>query len=597
MAEKNPFDTRDASRSYAARLQTLADAWQKKWAGAYAHSQKLIKLWASGYYDDGKSDRWHLINYMNRGVSAVTSYLVEGNPNVLVEPLAPKLRPYAKAIQLILDFALEQNKFAEEVLIPGATASMFGDAIARTFFEYDRAVSVDGERIKVGTPRVALIEPCDYVGDPSAKVRRDFAFEGDVYRLPTEYAKDLFAKRTASGKNIADLISGDSELVSKFSAEEIVSGRFDWNRASLVECTTFIDIYNRREQTIDTIMPMGHTAKVLRTVEHKGPEGGPYDVLGYRYLPNVPISYPPAWDWHDIDVTTNLVARAAREQAESQKTVIGAEPIAKDAAQAVLNAKNMDVITVRNIDKVRTYNFGGVSAENFAWLQWAEAQFSKSGTAASDVVSGRGPSSPTLGQDQLVQANASRTINAFYNKFHSWMTSIIRKWSWAIMESPSTYFEVLDTVKVPGLGDWDYKVYYSKADKVAEFRDLVFKITPFSTQRSSPEQLYSRLMQVMTQWFLPTMQMRQAQGVGIDIEAADKTVADYAGLGSFPQWYRPVVPGLEPDVDFVMKATAKTGQMDDRFGAVEASRQGNLGQQQGRAGYAGESKKVENAEQ
>lgn len=584
------LDEVNVKQKYASRLQTMADAWQKRWEGALQHSQRLMRLWASGYFDPGYT-RWHLVNLMNRGVSAITSFLVEGDPRVMVEPLSPKLGVYAHNLQLIGNFAIEQNHFADEVLIPGATASMFGDAIARTFFEYDRAVSVNDERIKIGTPRVAIIEPCDYIGDPSAKRRVDFSIEGDVYRLPTAYAKDLFAGHDKFGNQTADYISGDCTLVSKFSAEEAVSPTFDYNKLSLDEYTTFIDAYNKREHTIDTILPMGHKAKVLRSIPWDGPEDGPYDVLGYRYLPNIPLSLPPAWDWYDIDVTMNLIAKAARQQAEGQKVVIGVEPIAKEAGQMVHDAKNMDIFTAKNLDKVKTFTFGGVAGENYSWLNWAEGEFAKSGTASSDAMGGRGPSAPTLGQEQMVMANATRIVNNFYNRFHAWETSVLRKWFWAIMENPATYFEVLNTVNIPGLGPFEYPVYFSQADKVGEFRDLMFKVVPYSSQRLSPEQKYARLMGIMTQWILPTAQLRQQQGASVDIEAVDRLLMDYGGMGATPNWYKGVIPNENPDVDFLMQTKGgKTGQQDDRFGSSVESRTGNLRQQQSRVGYGGEIK-------
>jgi hypothetical protein len=47
-----------------------------------------------------------------------------------------------------------------------------------------------------------------------------------------------------------------------------------------------------------------------------------------------------------------------------------------------------------------------------------------------------GPAADTLGQEQMVYSGASRVVDGFYNRYHSWMTSIIRKWSWALMENP-----------------------------------------------------------------------------------------------------------------------------------------------------------------
>lgn len=569
------LDKKDVKHNRVARYQTLSKSWQLKYEGPLAHSQKLQKLWISGYYNKGYS-RWHLINLMNRAVSAGVSYLAEGNPKVSIEPKAPKLRSFAYAMKLIVNFLIEKQNFAENVFIPGAVASYFGAAIARTFVEYDRVVSVGGERIKVGSPKVAIIEPCDYIGDPSAKVRDDFAFEGDMYRLPTEYAKDLFARKNKYGKQVADYIQSDTKLTTKYSVEEITDkSKYDYNKLALEEFSTFIDIYNKKEKTIETIMPMGHKAIVLKTINSPA---NPYDYLGYRYPPNCPIPIPPAWDIYDLDVTTNVVAKSEREKAESQRTIIAAEPTGKKAAEAVLKSKNTDVVTVKGMDGVKQFSFGGISSEGMAYLQWAEQESQKSSATSSDIFRGAGPSSDTLGQDQMVMSNASRMVNGYYIRFHSWMTSILRKWTNLVMDDSSSYVEVLDTVKVPGLGDYEYPVYFSKPDKVADFSQLILNVVPYSTQRKTPEMKYQSLLQLMTTWILPTMQMRRQQGADIDLQMVDTYLAEYGGFDSFPQWYKSVLPGDSPDVDYLMKSGSESknpGQMSDQLGATLPSKTAN----------------------
>jgi len=572
----HPLDEKNIKHNYVVRLQTLAKTWEKKWEGALFHSQKLQELWISGYYNKGYG-RWHLINLMNRAVSAGVSYLAEGDPKVSIEPKAPKMRSFAYAMKLIVNFLIEKNNFSENVLIPGAIASYFGAAIARTFNEYDRCVSIDNERIKVGSPKVAIIEPCDYVGDPSVKVRADFAFEGDIYRLPTEYAKDLFARKDKYGKQVADFIESDCNLITKYSAEEITSkGGYDYNKMALEEYSTFIDIYNYKEKTIETIMPMGHKAVVLKTIDSKF---NPYDYLGYRYPTNCPIPIPPAWEIYDLDTTTNIVADAERRKAEAQRTVIAAEPTGKKAAEAVVKSKKgVDVLTVKGLDGVKQFNFGGVSSEGLGWMQWADQEFQKAGSTTSDIFRGSGPTSETLGQDQMVMSNASRMVNGYYIRFHNWMTSILRKWTNLVMDNPALYVEVLDTVKIPGLGDYEYPVYFSKADKVADFSQLILNVVPYSTQRKTPEMKYQSLFQFATAWIMPTLQLRREQGADIDLQMLDGVLAEYGGFDSFPQWYKSVLPSDNPDVDYLMKTgegKKNAGQMSDQLGATLPSKVAN----------------------
>jgi hypothetical protein len=83
------------------------------------------------------------------------------------------------------------------------------------------------------------------------------------------------------------------------------------------------------------------------------------------------------------------------------------------------------------------------------------------------------------------------------------------------------------------------------------------------------------------------MQLRKGQGVDIDMEMADRKLADYGAVDSLPMWYRGIKPQQEPNADFVMQ-TPESSQGDDRFGASLPSREANQEQQQNRAGYAGE---------
>jgi len=571
-------------------LQTLASAWSKKWEGAHEHSQRLLRLCASGYFDKGYA-RWHLVNLMKRGVTSIASFLIEGDPKVGVYSKVPSMKQYAYGRQLILNHLIKENNFADEVFIPGATASLFGAAIARTFFEYNRAVSVDGEMIKIGNPRVTIIDPVDYIGDPSCKKRCDFAIEGDTYRLPTEYAKELFSHRNDKGQQVSDFITPDCKLITKYSSEEMAAkGSFDFNKLALDSYTTFQDIYLRKERKFVTIMPMGKKAITINEVEWKGP-GSPYDYLGYFYAPDIPIPIPPAWDWYDLDVTTNIMAKTAREQAESQKNVIITDPSSKKTGEQIVSAKNMDVITATSPESVKALALGGVNPDNYNWLEWASREFTKAGTTP-DVLRGAGAQANTLGQEQMIFSNATRIIQNFDTRFTNWMSSILNKWSWAVGQSPSTYIEILDTVSVPGYGDYEYPVIFSKGDKVAEFESFTMDVVPHSTRKTSPEDLYQRLYQFLTTWMLPTMEGRAAQGTTIDFAVVDRLLADYGGFENFPSWYKSIVPQEQVEVTGVMQSgqgqSKSPGQSDDRFGASQGSKMANLGQQQNRAGVGGE---------
>jgi hypothetical protein len=394
------------------RLQLIQKSWGILSKDTLAHRQRMFKSWAAGYYTAGRSP-YHTINLMGRGVDTIVPFLVEGTPRFLVESRVANLRPQGYITQLAINYYLDKVKLAENVLIPAATNSMFGAAITRTCLTHSGNIRFEeGGNIKQGIPSVSLIDDANYVGDPAAKRRVDFQLEGDVYRLPTLYARDFFAKRDEFGNQIADYISPDGKIIQEYSPEEI--GRHNFNRAKLglKDYTTFIDIYLYDENIIVTIMPEGKRAKILRTVEWKGPEGGPYDFLGYKFLPEQPMPLPPAWSWHDLDLTMNIMFDKAREQSENQKKILAYESAGEEDAKRVVNTPNMGSVRVDNIQSLKEIDFGGVNPQNLQWMQFAEGEFTKQG-GNPDVIGGRGSQSPTLGQEQMVFANATRIIRNF----------------------------------------------------------------------------------------------------------------------------------------------------------------------------------------
>ena len=571
------------------RVQRLVRAWQKRQEVPLQKRQKLLALWASGFFDSGYS-RCHMINLIDRGIFTIVPYLVEGNPKILVETKIPNCRPWAFTTQLALNFILDKINFAERTLIPAAINSMFGAGITRTFTEYDRVINLDDNAIKYGSHVIRVIDDADYIGDVAAKTRGDFILEGDIYKLPTEYAKDLYYKH-------ADDISSDCRLTSEYHPEKISNGEWDLNRLSLREYTSFIDLYLYDEGITITILPYGKAAKILHTVEEDGPGASPYDFLGYKFFPGSTYPIPPAWAWHDLDVTMNVLAKTAREQAESQKDIIVIEPQSREFGKKIVTAKNLDVLEASSPkDSINKLSLGGVNPENYNWMSFAENAFTKTG-ASSDVLAGRGSQAPTLGQEQMVFNNASRIVNNMSTRFHGFMTSIINKLAWKVLQDPAAYLPLMH--QIPGVGEQPR--IFSSADKVGDFYDFVYNVTPYSAQRTSPKILAQELMGFMTQWVLPTYQFAAQQGAELDVPTVTRILSDYMGFENFNQFYKTALPHELEGVGYQMqplgqqqrpkgpnvgsKPSGKSpGQSNDTFGSSEASRTANKNQQQQRTG-------------
>jgi hypothetical protein len=346
-----------------------------------------------------------------------------------------------------------------------------------------------------------------------------------------------------------------------------------------------MDLYIYDEGVTVTIMPDGKASKILRTVEEDGPEGSPYDFLGYKYFPGSTYPLPPAWDWHDLDVTMNILARTAKEQAESQKDLFFVPPENEDIGKKARTARNMDIIEAQNPQDIQHVSLGGVNPQNYDWMGFAESMFSKTGST-SDVMAGRGAQAPTLGQEQMVFANASRRVNNMYTRWHRFMTSVIRKLAWKVWTDPTVYVPVIR--EVPGVGE--LPTVFSQADKVGDYYDFVFKLEPYSSQRKNPEARAQQMMMFLTQWVLPTMELASQQGAQFDIPLATRIMAERLGFDSFNQFYKTAEPHelsqisyqMQPEgnrrpngADRASRPQGKSGVQNDTFGASEPSRTAN----------------------
>lgn len=559
--------------NFPARLQKLCRAWQSLNGPCLRHRQKMLRAWASGYYDPNYS-RQHIINLMDRGVSTLVPFLVEGDPSAVVEAKPLNLRPFAYTTQLALNFYIKKLNLAESTLIPAVTNSMFGMGITRTSLKYTRMINLNDEQVFIGTPWVDVIDDSDYIGDPAAKRREDFQFEGDVYTLPTDFAKEFF------GLKFADYIQQDCKLTNASSPKEIFEPNFDRNKLSLREYTTFIDIYLPDEKKTVTIMPHGKKAAILREVDEEF-DKSPYDVLSYKCFPETSIPLPPAWSWYDLDISANILADKMREQAEASKNLLLYTDQAEKDAERIKDASNNEAIRVEDIDEIKHIQFGGINPLNYEWIAYVENQHTKQG-ANPDVLGGRGASAPTLGQEQMVYSNATRIVNNMDTRFHRFCESILYKLSQGFWNDPTQYFEVVK--EIPGVGS--IPVIYSDVDKVGDFWDYNFKILQNSAKRTPPEVQGQRLMQFMSQWVLPTMQYAAQQGAQVDIPTATQILADYNGFDNFNKIYKTSVPTSKDQSPYMVLKSS--GQMNDSFGATAPSREANLNQEQTRTGTGAE---------
>jgi len=559
----------DKKISFPKRLLSATKVWQKIAEPPLRNREIILRALEAGYYSDKKTkDAAHPINLVERGLSILIPYLVMTNPRLLISSKHPELRPFALTTELAFNHLLEEIKFAKRTLRPAVRDALMGLGIVKTGIMKSHEVEIFGHTHSVGEVYSDVVDLVDYIGDPSAKNFENFEFEGNFYRMPLEAAKDLFRKHADSLMSSYDLYGTkrqyDPQKISKGSME---SSQFN----TLNEFIELADYWIPDENVVLTIDP--RSEKILMTRDAENPEGGPYDKLYFKKFPGSPLPIPPVWYWLDLDSTINVIVNKMRKQANSQKAVLAYEGDAVDDASRMAEAGDREAIKVSNASGIQTVEWPGIDKNQYDWINYIEQQFSLQAHNAY-TLGGRNSQAETLGQEQMLMANASKSVDDMFQQVYDFATSIARKMTWYFWTDP--LIDVPKVKRIEGYGD--IPVVFDRAAREGEFWDYAMEVEPYSMQRLNPTLEVQRTMGLMTQWIMPTLQIAAQQGVSVNVPKATKRFAKLLGIREFDDFYETAVPNNSVALNPYSPEQGKVkenGIVDGRTGSNPASTEAN----------------------
>jgi len=500
----------DKKTSFPKRLIRGAKAWKQLVKPALRNRIRILNALQAGYYSEkAKNQVAHPINLIDRGLSILVPYLVMTNPKILIRTEYKELRPFAKTSELAFNHLMAEIKFAQRTLRPAVRDALMGLGIVKTGVMKASEVELFGYTHSVGEVYSDPVDFVDYIGDPTARVFSDFEFEGNYYKIPVEVARDLFPK-------FADILNPTYSLASEdrqHSPEKLAKDNSDVESyESLRELVELADFWIPDEGVILTIEP--NTGKILKTRSAEAPEEGPYDKLYFKEFPGTPIPIPPVWYWMDLDAAINVIVNKMRIQAASQKAVLAYEGDAVDDAERLASAADREAIKVSNADGIKTIEWPGVDPNQYNWIQYLEHQYSMQGNNLY-TLGGRNAQAETLGQEQMLMANASRAIDDMYQMVYDFTANVARKVCWNFWTDPLKSIAL--SKRIEGVGD--VEVIFDKAAQDGEFWEGL-----------------------LSQWILPTAQIAAQQGAMLNVPKATKQLARLAGIGELDDFYEAAVP-------------------------------------------------------
>ncbi len=525
---------------------------------------QMLRTYASNYYNKIETKDPHPLNMIDRAVSIWLPFLVGGNPKVIVEPkINLQFKPFAYTFQLALNQWMKNMKFATRTLEPVVFASLFGMGITKTGTQRADAKKLAGYLTEEGRPYCEAVDEANYVFDIVAKDREQYKFEGDFYILPTDEAKEMYPK-------FADQILPDFKLYGEENTKDIENPeKIPYNE--LHDYTEFLDLWLPEEEVVITILPpYKGFDKILKTTPYRGPESGPYDVLSYKRFKGSTIPIPPIYTLMELDTAINVLYAKSRNQAERLKRIGVYESGGEKDAETAKNAKDGQMCGFTNVQNVKDIQLGSISQEIWEFLGFSLNQYSEQGGITGLESKMR---SKTLGQDQMLMSNATRTLNFMSQKVHFFASSISEKIGYELWENPT--MQISAAKKMAGIAE--VSVTYNQLQQEGNFLDYYLEVEMYSMQKLSPEMKFNKMWQMITGWVLPTAQVSAQQGKTPNIPEITKALSNYADIDT-EGWYLSEMPQQAELNPYQPMGGVKSA--DTRFGSNEGDNMNNMLTQQ-----------------
>ena len=500
------------------------------------HRLSFMREFAGQYYTSDRgagvsSTGPEPLNTIYNVVSLMLPHLAFQNPKSLVTTDSLNLRPESKKLELALDRLYKEIDLWKTLRISITDALLSVGIVKVGLTSGGQIYEVDGYQHDNGQPFCDAVDLDDYIIDPDARRREEAWFEGNRYKLPLSFLKDS----EGYNQKVVDTLRPRDRFTRNQSGEapvEELSRRSRVDTEEYIDQVDLIDLWLPKENMVVTIAgDINNVQGFVKETSWEGPERGPYEMLGFNWVPNNALPLSPIAVLFDLHVMINKQARKLGRQADRQKDLVLYDKRNEDEAEGIKNASDGEMVGVGNVDRFRQVSMGGVNDKGFQNLQWLEGEFSRN-AGNTDLLGGVVAQSDTVGQDQLLMQNASIKIDDMRTQTHRFTQRIAERLAWYLVSDP-----LIELPMIKEIGGVPVPVTYSAEEREGDFIDFNFDIQPYSMQADTPSRKYQRLQQVMMDVVVPTIQLAAAQGMTLDVQKLTNIAADTTNLPELKEIY------------------------------------------------------------
>jgi len=448
-----------------------------------------------------------IINKLQDAIRIWLQNMATGEPRVSIETPYPNLRPFA------FQFELAVNRHLSEILLGdvfarGTLDAMFSAGVFKTGLGVGapEVFEADGELIDPGRPFSDTIFIDDLMIDMSAKSYDKVDMIGDRYLRPKKWVEEMMRK-AKSGEPVATI---DDRMQSQMMPEPSMSGTQEGDeRARIYDNVWVWDMYLPKENTMVTIADGAD--EPIAVWEWDGPEGGPYDMLGWYFTPGYPLPIPPAASLFELHMYANELMRKVGRQANRQKEVLVAEQGAEKAAAIIRESSDGGVVIVPrgSLAQMKDMKYGGADPLMMQALIWSlQTTDTEGGNLQS--LGGLGPSAETFRGDKLIHDTASGLIRFLQLGLMRTAKSVLRKHAWWTWVEDIRDFK--GWTSVPGEHDIPIEWHFTPEEREGDFLDYNFTLDPHSLVDRTPQEKAQGVMELWHNMILPNAETLMQAG-------------------------------------------------------------------------------------
>ncbi|MHC4705259.1 MAG: hypothetical protein ACYTFQ_32330, partial [Planctomycetota bacterium] len=191
------------------------------------------------------------------------------------------------------------------------------------------------------------------------------------------------------------------------------------------------------------------SGEIIREVDWEGPDQGPHRILTFSDTPDNIIGVSPAMNVRRLADLANSLYRKQVNQAKRQRDLPIFEPQSADDVKNIQNAEDGRWTKVSSKDGVDILKMGGVDAGNQAFSETVLGMFDRM-AGNLPAMAGLGTQADTLGQDQIIQQQASKRQAKMMQRVAEFTTDVIRDVGWLLWNDSMA--EIQTEYEVPGTG-------------------------------------------------------------------------------------------------------------------------------------------------